>query len=251
MLSMKVFKRRNPKSSYHKEEVFFLFILFCIYRWIVIKFIVIIIHNLCNSNYYALYLKLHSCCSVPQLYLTLGDPMGYSTPGLPVPHYLPKFPQVLVHWVSNAIQPSRHLPPPSPFAFYLSQHLFYWVSCSHWVAKVLELQLQHQSFQWVIRVDFLYNWLVWSSCCPRDSQESSPTLQFESINLALSLLYGPALTSVHDYYYYYHILARANTGTLLGNRIFADIIKFQTRPTWTKVDPNSVWLMSLFTYFSF
>jgi len=194
MLSMKVFKRRNPKSSYHKGEVFFLFILFCIYRWIVIKFIVIIIHNLCNSNYYALYLKLHSCCSVPQPYLTLGDPMGYSTPGLPVPHYLPKFPQVLVRWVSNAIQPSHHLPPTSPFAFYLSQHLFYWVSCSHWVAKVLELQLQHQSFQWVIRVDFLYNWLVWSSCCPRDSQESSPALQFESINsLVLSLLYGSIL----------------------------------------------------------
>ena len=177
-----------------REKFFFLFILFCIYRRIVIKFIMIIIHNLCNSNYYALYLKLHSCCSVPQPYLTLCDPMGYSTPGLPVPHYLPRFPQVLVHWVSNAIQPSHHLPPPSPFAFYLSQCLFYWVTCSHWVAKVLELQLQHQSFQWVIRVDFLYNWLVWSSCCPRDSQESSPALQFESVNsLVLSLPYGSIL----------------------------------------------------------
>ena len=126
-----------------------------------------------------------------------------------------------------------------------------WLSSCHQVAKVLQLQLQHQFFRWIFRVDFLQDWLVWSPCCPRDSQESSPTLQFESINLALSLLYGPDLTSVHDYYYYYHILARANTGTLLGNRIFADIIKFQTRPTWTKVDPNSVWLMSLFTYFSF
>ena len=69
------------------------------------------------------------------------------------------------------------------------------------VAKVLELQLQHQSFQWIFRVDLLKNWLVWSPCCPRDSQESSPAPQFESINsLALSLLYDPTLTSIHDYW---------------------------------------------------
>ena len=52
------------------------------------------------------------------------------------------------------------------FAFDLSQHqgLFQWVSSSHQVAKVLELQLQHQSFQWIFRIDFL--WLLWSPCCP-------------------------------------------------------------------------------------
>ena len=44
---------------------------------------------------------------------------------------------------------------------------------SHQVAKVLELQLQHQSFQWIFGVDFLQDWLVWSPCCPRDSQHSS------------------------------------------------------------------------------
>jgi len=56
------------------------------------------------------------------------------------------------------------------------------------------LELQHQSFQWTFRVDFLQDWLVWSPCSPRDSQESSPASQFESINsLALSLLYGPIL----------------------------------------------------------
>ena len=66
---------------------------------------------------------------------------------------------------------------PSPPAFSLSQHqgLFQWVGSSHQVAKVLELQLQHQSFQWIFRTDFLYNWLVWSPCSSRDSQESSPT----------------------------------------------------------------------------
>ena len=60
------------------------------------------------------------------------------------------------------------------------------------VAKVLlELLLQHQSFQWIFRVDFLLDWLAWSPCSPRDSQESSLAPQFESINLlVLSLFYG-------------------------------------------------------------
>ena len=61
------------------------------------------------------------------------------------------------------------------------------------MARVWELQFQHQSFQWVFRVDFLYDWLAWSPCCPRDSQKSSLAPQFESINSsALSLLYSPA-----------------------------------------------------------
>ena len=69
------------------------------------------------------------------------------------------------------------------------------------VAKVLEVQLQHQSFQWIFRVDFLLDWLVWSPCSPRDSPESSLAPQFKSINSsALSLLYGPALTSIYDYW---------------------------------------------------
>ena len=46
------------------------------------------------------------------------------------------------------------------------------------VAEVLELQLQHQSFQGIFRIDFPQDCLVWSPCCPRDSQESSLTLQF-------------------------------------------------------------------------
>ena len=97
--------------------------------------------------------------------------------------------------------------PPSPPAFDLCQHqgLFQWVSSSHQVAKVLDLQLQHQSFQWTLRTDFLYNWLVWSPHCPRDSQDSSPTLQFKNINsLVLSFLYSPALTSIHDSWKNHH-----------------------------------------------
>ena len=78
---------------------------------------------------------------------------------------------------------------------------FQWVSSSHQVAKVLALRLQHQSFQWIFRTDFLQDWLVWSLCSPRDSQKSYPTPHFKSINpLALSLLYGPALTSIRDYW---------------------------------------------------
>ena len=95
--------------------------------------------------------------SVAQSYLTLCDPIDCSTPGLPVHHQLLEFTQSHVHWVSDAIQPSHHLLSPSPPAFNLSQHqgLFKWVGSSHQVAKVLEFQLHHQSFQWTFRADFL------------------------------------------------------------------------------------------------
>ena len=94
--------------------------------------------------------------SVTQSGLTLCDPMDSSMPGLPVHHQLPEFTQTLAHWVSDAVQPSHPLSSPSP-AFNLSQHqgLFIWVSSSHQVAKVLEFQLQHQSFQWMFRTDSL------------------------------------------------------------------------------------------------
>ena len=69
------------------------------------------------------------------------------------------------------------------------------------VAKVFELQLQHQSFQWIFRVDLLYYWLVWSPCNLRDSQELSLTPQMKYINSSvLSLLYGPTVISVRDYW---------------------------------------------------
>ena len=129
--------------------------------------------------------------------------MDCSTPGFPVHHQLPELAQTHVHWVGDAIQPSHSLSPPSPPALNLSQHqgLFQWVSSLHQVAKVLEFQLQHQSFQWIFRDDFLKDWLVWFPCSPRDSQESSTTPQFKSINSsALSFLYSPTLTFIHDYW---------------------------------------------------
>ena len=65
----------------------------------------------------------------------------------------------------------------------------------------IELQLRHQYFQWITKVDFLWDWLVWPPCSPKDSQESLPAPHFKSISSSvLSPLYGPTLTSVHDYW---------------------------------------------------
>ena len=160
---------------------------------------VFLLFKLCNLWY-----LIMDCCLVAQLCLTLFDPMDCNMPGFPVHHHFLELAQTHVHWVRDAIQPSHPLSSPSPPAFNLSQHqgLFQLVSSSHQVAKVLEFQLQRQSFQWIFRTDFLSDGLVWSPCSPRDSQESSPaTLMFKSINyLALSFFHGATLTSKHDYW---------------------------------------------------
>ena len=141
--------------------------------------------------------------SVAQSCPTLCNSMNHSTPGLPVHHQLPEFTQTHVHLFGDAIQPSPPLLSPSPPAPSPSQNQrpFKWVNSSHEVAKVLEFQLQHQSFQGTPRTDFLQNGLVESPCSPRDSQESSPIPQFKSINSsALSFLHSPTLTSIHDHW---------------------------------------------------
>ena len=86
----------------------------------------------------------------------------------PVLLHLPKCTQTHVHWVTDAIQPSHPLSSPFPPAFNLSQHQG--MSSSNQVAKVLELQPQHQSFQWKFRVDFLQDRPVWSPWSPRTSK---------------------------------------------------------------------------------
>ena len=100
-------------------------------------------------------LFLSSCCSVTKLGPALCDPMTGSMPGFPVLHHLPESAQIHVHWVMS-IPPSHPLSPPSPPAFYLSQHqsLFHWVGSSHQVAKVLERHLQHQFHRWIFWIDF-------------------------------------------------------------------------------------------------
>ena len=83
--------------------------------------------------------------------------MNCSTPGFPVLHCLPEFAQTHFHRLSDAIQPSYPLLSPSPSSLNLPQHqgLFQWVSSLQQVAKVLQLQLQHQSFHCIFRVDYL------------------------------------------------------------------------------------------------
>ena len=139
--------------------------------------------------------------SCVQLFMTPW--MDCNMLGFTVHHQLPESIQTHVHQVSDAIQPSHLLSSPSLPTFNPSQDqgLFKWVSSFHQVAKVLEFQLQHQSFQWTFRTAFLQDGLVGSPCSTRDSQESSPTPRFKSINsLVLSFLYSPTLTSIHSYW---------------------------------------------------
>ena len=144
----------------------------------------------------------HQFSSVAQSCPTLCDRMDFCTPGFLVHHQFPELAQTHVHWVGDALQQSHPLLSPSPPAFNLSQHqgLFQWVCSSHQMAKVLELQLQHPSFQWIFRTDFLrIHWF--DLLAVQGILESSPTPQFKSINsLTLSFLYGPTLTSRHDYW---------------------------------------------------
>ena len=121
----------------------------------------------------------------------------------------PKVTEVEDDWARIQMQAGDRAsgyPSTSPPVFNLSQHqgLFKWVSSSHQVAKILEFQLQHQSFQWTLisfRTDLLQDGLAASPCSPRDSQESSPAPQFKSINSsALSFLYSPTLISICDYW---------------------------------------------------
>ena len=146
----------------------------------------------------------HNCTHLssvqPLSYPTLCNPMNCSMSAFPVLHYLPVSAQTHVHWVSDAFQPSHPLSSPSPPARNLFQHqgLFPWVSSLHQVDKVLELQLQHQSFQWRL-ISFMmdcFDLLAVQGC-----SRVFPTSQLKSINsLVLSLLCGPTLISIHDYW---------------------------------------------------
>ena len=114
-------------------------------------------------HFFFLSLKFASAqfSSVAQSCTTLCDSKDCSTTGFPVHHQLLEVTQTHVHQVGDAIQPSNPLSSPSPPTFNLSQHqgLFKWVSSSHQVAKVLEFQLQHHSFQWIFRaISFRIDW---------------------------------------------------------------------------------------------
>ena len=103
---------------------------------------------------YWVFIQFSSVQSLSGVWLFV-TPMDCSMPGFPVHHQFPELTHTHVHWVGDAIQPSHPLSSPSPPALNLSQHqgLFKWVSSLHQVAKVLEFQLQHQSFQWTYRTE--------------------------------------------------------------------------------------------------
>ena len=121
----------------------------------------------CGLNWYQFYstpniehillIHIHCCCSVTKSCSTLCSPIECSTPDFPVLHYFLEFAQTHVSWLDDAIQPSHPLPLLCSFSFSLFQHqnLFQWVSLLPQMPKVLELQLQHQSFQWIFRLNFL------------------------------------------------------------------------------------------------
>ena len=141
------------------------------------------------------------CSSVTQSCLTLCDPRDCSILGICVHHQLLDFTQSNAHWVGDVFQQSHPLLAPSSPAFNLSQDqgLSQWVSSSHQMVKVLEFQLQHQSFQWILRTDCLWDGLVGSPCSPKDSQQF-PAPQFKRINsLAFNFLCSPNITSIYDY----------------------------------------------------
>ena len=135
--------------------------------------------------------------SVSQSCPTLCNSMDCSTSGFPVHHQLLEVTQTHVHQVCDAIQPSHPLSSPSPPAFSLSQHqgFFQSVSSSHQVAKVLELQLQHQSFQW-----FPLGWTGWICLLSKGLWRVFSNTMVQTVNsTSLSFLYSPTLTSIHDH----------------------------------------------------
>ena len=133
-------------------------------------------HDMCRTSFLEFINYIYLVSSVGKLCPTLCDSMDCSTPGFTVYHQLPESIQTHVPWVCDAIQPSHPLSSPS-LTFNLSQHqcLFKWVSSLCQVAKILEFQLQYQSFQWIFRTDFLQDGLARSPGSPRDPQKSSPT----------------------------------------------------------------------------
>ena len=146
---------------------------------------------------------VHQFSSGAQSCLTLWDPMNCSMPGLPVHHQLPEFTQTHVHWVGDATLSSHPLSSLSPPAFNLFQlhGLFKRVSSMPQVTKVLEFQLQHQSFQWIFRADFLLRWTGWISFQSKGLWRifSKNTVQKRKL-FRFSFLYSPTPTSIHDYW---------------------------------------------------
>ena len=140
--------------------------------------------------------------SVAQSCPTLCDPMNRSSPGLPVYHQLPESTQTHVHCVGDAIQPSHPLSSPSPPALNLSQHqgLFKWVNSSHQVAKVLEFQPQHQTFQLNIQDWFPLGLTGLISLLSKGLSRVFSNTTAQKHQFFGAQLYGPTFTPIYDYW---------------------------------------------------
>ena len=148
----------------------------------------------------------HSVQSLSRVWLFASHELQHARPPCPSPTPRVHPNPCPLSWWCHSIISSSVIPFCSHLQSFPAHGLFKWVSSLHQVAKVLELQLQHQSFQWTPRTDLLYDGLDGSPCSPRDSQESSPTPQFKSIDSsALSFLHSPTLTSIHDYWKNYSL----------------------------------------------
>ena len=144
------------------------------------------------------------CCSVAESRLTLCDPMNCSTPGFPVLHSLLELAQTHVHWVSDAIQTSHLLLPPSPLALNFptirvfsnepALHIRWPKYCSFSFSFSISPYNEYSG-----SMSFSIDWFDLLAVQGL-SRESSQEPQFRSLSLALSLLYGPPLTSVPDYW---------------------------------------------------
>ena len=169
----------------------------------------------------------YCCFSITKLCLTPRDPVDCSTPGFPVLHHLPEFAQSHAHWVSDAIQPSHPLSSPSPPAFSLSQHQGLFPVSRLFTASGQRIGVSASTslLPMVIQDWFPLGWTGWISLHPKDSQESSPTPQFKSINsLALSFLYDPALPSILD-----TGKTTALTRTILVNKVMSVLFNMLSR----------------------
>ena len=142
--------------------------------------------------------------SVAQSCPTLGDPMNRSMPGLPVHHQLPEFTQTQVHRVSDVMShlilchPLLLLPSSSPSIRVFPMRQFFTSGDQSTGASTSASVLPMNTRGWFpLRLTDLIVWFE----SPRDSQKPCPEPRFESNNSsALSLLYGPTLTCIHDYW---------------------------------------------------
>ena len=146
------------------------------------------------------------CCSVAKLCLNLCDHMFCNMQVFTVLHYSPEFAQTHFHWVGDAIQQSHSLSSPSPPAFNLSQHQGFFPTSQLFPSggQIIEVLASASVLPMNIQDWFPLGWTGWISLQAfllADSQESSPTPQFKNINFsALSFLYSPTLTSIHDHW---------------------------------------------------